>query len=501
MRLEDLLRRSALAHPDTVALVDGERRVTYGELEAASDSLAVSLFSHGVQRSDRVAVLMDNGVEPAIALFAILKAGAVAVPVNPALKAEGAAAILADCAPTLILTQDRLMPLCSRAQEAAGGVVPMLAVPAAPEEAAWKIALPPAGIDIDLAMLIYTSGSTGEPKGVMLTHRSMAAAANSIAAYLESRSDDVVLSALPLAFSYGLYQLLVTVQTGGRLVLEKSFAFPHQVLERAAAEGVTTLPLVPTIAALLLNLKDRPALPSLRTITNAGAALGEAQGAELRRMFPQARIFAMYGLTECARATYLDPRDLALRPTSVGRAIPNTEVYVVDAEGRRARPGATGELVVRGPHLMQGYWRRPEASAAVLKPGANPWERVLYTGDLFRADAEGYLHFVGRKDDMLKVRGEKVAPAQVEGAILGCPGVAQAVVVGVADPVLGTALHAIVVASDGQLAARDVLRYCSRALPDHMVPRTVEFRAALPTTASGKVSRRAAATARSEVMR
>ena len=219
-------------------------------------------------------------------------------------------------------------------------------------------------------------------------------------------------------------------------------------------------------------------------------------------MFPQARIFAMYGLTECARATYLDPRDLALKPASVGRAIPNTEVYVVDAEGRKARPGATGELVVRGPHLMQGYWRRPEASAAVLKPGANPWERVLYTGDLFRADAEGYLYFVGRKDDMLKVRGEKVAPAQVEGAILGCPGVAQAVVVGVRRPRAG---HGAPCDRGGvrrvRLAARDVLRHCARCLPDHMVPRTVEFRAALPTTASGKVSRRAAASARSEVMR
>jgi long-chain acyl-CoA synthetase len=201
----------------------------------------------------------------------------------------------------------------------------------------------------------------------------------------------------------------------------------------------------------------------------------------------------MYGLTECKRCTYLPPSRLDDKPGSVGIAIPNTEAFVVDDNGQRVAPGEIGQLVIRGPHVMQGYWQNSEATEKALRPGPNPWEKVLYTGDLFYADDEGFLYFVGRTDDIIKTRGEKVAPKEVEAVLVSCPGVVEAVVVGRADPVLGHAIHAIVVKSDPDLGERDVIRHCARHLEDFMVPKSIEFRDSLPKTDTGKVSRRLAA--------
>ena len=356
---------------------------------------------------------------------------------------------------------------------------------------------PQAGTDADLAMIIYTSGSTGQPKGVMMAHASMDAVSGSIASYLETTAEDVILSVLPLSFTYGLYQLVVAVRVGATLVLEKNFAFPHAVFETAREQGVTVLPLVPTMAAIMMAMKELTpnALPGLRTITNAAAPLPPVHLDGLRRLFPGARLYSMYGLTECGRATYLPPEQLDRRAGSVGKAILGTQALIVDEAGHPVEPGTVGELVVRGPHLMRGYWENQPATDAALRIGANPGEKQLHTGDLFRADADGFLYFVGRQDDMLKVKGEKVAPRQVEAALHAFPGVVEAVVVGVPDEILGLALHAVVVASGPELTERAIIRHCARTLPDFMVPKSVEFRAQLPKTASGKVIRRLVAPA------
>jgi acyl-CoA synthetase (AMP-forming)/AMP-acid ligase II len=349
------------------------------------------------------------------------------------------------------------------------------------------------GIDLDLAMLVYTSGSTGFPKGVMMTHRNVVAAATSITTYLENTPDDVILNVLPISFDYGLYQVLMAAQVGATLVLEQSFAFPQAILAKMTAERVTGLPLVPTMAAIILQMRDleHGAFPHLRYLTNTAAALPPAHITRLRELFAGARLYSMYGLTECKRCTYLPPEELARRPGSVGIAIPGTEAYVVDADGARAAPGVTGELVVRGAHVMQGYWENPEATARALRPGPYPWEKVLYTGDLFRADDDGFLYFVGRKDDIIKTRGEKVSPKEVENALYALPGIREAAVVGVPDPILGLAIKAVVAADPhANLSAHDVIRHCARHLEDFMVPKMVEFRDALPKTESGKISRR-----------
>lgn len=504
MRVEAFLRHSATAGPDRVAIVADDTRLSYRELDEKSDRLAAALACRGVARGDRVVVFMDNIWETPVAIFAVLKAGAVICPVNPSVKADWLGSIISDCRPSAVLTQSKHAGLCAEA----GSTLPTrpLIIVARgtqspdPDLVAFEDCLGSplagmpkrAGIDADLAMIIYTSGTTGRPKGVMMTHASMDAASASIATYLESTAEDVVLGVLPLSFTYGLYQLLVTIRSRARLVLVKNFAFPRAVIDTALAEGVTGLPLVPTMAAIILSMKELGpgTLPALRYVTNAAAALPPAHIEGLRSRFPGARLYSMYGLTECARATFLPPEELDRRPGSVGKAIPNTEAYVVDDDGRPVGADIVGELVVRGPHLMRGYWENEEATDAVLRPGRYAWEKVLHTGDLFVADADGFLQFVGRKDDMLKIRGEKVAPRQVEAVLHACPGVAEAAVVGVPDAVLGLVLHAVVVAADPALSERDVIRHCARGLPDFMVPKSVEFRAELPKTASGKVMRR-----------
>jgi long-chain acyl-CoA synthetase len=506
MRVEQFLIASASRHGAKTALVRDQRRLRYDELDDLSSRLAAALAANGVARGDRVLVFMDNCWEAAVSIFAVLKAGAVFSPINASTKADKLAYVADDCDAAAILTVAKLLPIVTEGVELSGRT--RLVISTQAPGAAWTAdalsfeacltAAPErvrhGGIDIDLAMLIYTSGSTGRPKGVMMTHRNIDAAAESITTYLGNTADDVILNVLPLAFDYGLYQLLMAMRLGATLVLERSFAFPQAVFDRIRAERVTGFPLVPTMAALILQMRDLAPgfLPSLRYISNTAAGLPPAHIARLRELFPDVRLFSMYGLTECKRCTYLPPEELDRRPGSVGIAIPNTEAFVVDEDGRRLPPGVVGELVIRGPHVMQGYWRNEAATRRMLRPGRHSWETQLHTGDLFRTDDEGFLYFVGRKDDIIKTRGEKVAPKEVEIVLHAHPGIAEAVVAGVPDAILGHAVAAFVVRRDESLSEREVIRHCARHLEDFMVPKHVEFRHELPKTDTGKVSRRLA---------
>jgi long-chain acyl-CoA synthetase len=506
MRIEDILRQTAKRLDNKAVLIAGDKRLSYAELDDLSDRLAASLWSQGVMRGDRVLVFMGNCWEATVAIYAILKAGAVFSPINASTKADKLAYIIENCRARMVIAQEKLAPIAVEAIRSNKDCE--LIVAKRGEEAAQpgthsftqmlQVARHPVlhgGIDVDLAMLIYTSGSTGRPKGVMMNHRNIEAAAASITTYVQNSEDDIILNVLPLAFDYGLYQLFMTIRSGATLVLEASFGFPQAIFEVMRREHVTGFPLVPTMAALILQMRDiEPGfLPDLRYITNTAAALPPAHIARLRELFPGVRLYSMYGLTECKRCTYLPPQQLDQRPGSVGIAIPNTEAFVVDDSGAIVEPGIVGELVIRGPHVMQGYWENAEATARMLRPGPNPWEKVLYTGDLFSMDGDGYLYFVGRKDDIIKTRGEKVAPKEVEAVLHACPGIAEAVVIGVDDPVLGQAIRAIVVLSDPALTDREIIRFCAKNLEDFMVPKSLEFRPSLPKTDTGKVSRRLAA--------
>jgi amino acid adenylation domain-containing protein len=509
--LQDYLATSASRLPDKVAVVCGERRVTYREMERAANAVAATLGARGIDRGDRVVVFAGNTVETVIAFWAVLKAGAVVSVINPLSKPAKLTYCLNDLRAVAMITAaelaDTFVPALAdvpsvRTVIVAGNLDESVAVclPGFAHFAEAVSARPnalsplPRCIDIDLASIIYTSGSTGEPKGVMLTHRNMLTAATSIATYLGNTEDDVILCALPLAFDYGLYQMIMAVAAGARLVLEASFALVPQVVARMSKERVTALPLLPTLCALLAEMKTLPEfdLRSIRYVTVSGAVLTNNHLEFLKRSFPQARIFSMFGLTECKRCTYLPPEDLERKPTSVGIAIPNTELWLVDENGRKVGANQVGQLVIRGATVMQGYWNDPALSDERLKPGSLVGERVLYTGDLCTLDEDGYLYFVARMDEVIKSRGEKVVPREVEITLSAIPGVREAAVIGVPDPVSGQAVKAFVVPQDGVSVPVDqILAACRRSLAPSSVPKYVEFVAALPRGATGKIDKTA----------
>jgi long-chain acyl-CoA synthetase len=511
VQLEAFLERSALRLPGKVALVCDGRRLTYREVEEGSNRLAHGLIGLGVRRGDRVGIFLDNSVEAVLSIFAVLKAGGVFVMINPTTKAEKAAYILDDCGARALVAHSakaRVWSGCLAETPRLEAVVLAGAERAEIEPHGKRVAFledllaeegdaarPPGKrcIDVDLAALVYTSGSTGSPKGVMLTHHNMVSAATSITTYLENAEDDIILDVLPLSFDYGLYQVLMAFGFGGTVVLERSFTYPRVALGRIAEERVTGFPVLPTILSILFGMDlTRFDLSSLRYITNTGAALPAAHLARLRELFPRVKVFSMYGLTECKRVSYLPPDQIDLRPGSVGRGMPNEEVWVADEAGNRVGPGVVGELVVRGSNVMRGYWGLPGETDRALRPGPIPGEKVLWSGDLFRTDEEGYLYFVGRKDDIIKSRGEKVSPREVENVLYQLDGVAEAAVVGVPDEVLGQAVKAVIRRREGSdIAERDVLQHCADHLENFMVPKHVEFREELPRTGTGKVDKKA----------
>jgi len=513
MLVHQFLENSAERFPDKTALVCGDRRVSYTALHQASRGLAGALLELGLQRQDRVVIFCENSIEAVTALFGILMAGGIFVMLNPAMKARKLAYILNNSGARAVIAQaDRAMLMREAISEAPAvrhvvwvGSSKSAAGPGAPAiaEHLWEALLgeaekrpgilPAAGIDVDLATIIYTSGSTGEPKGVMSAHCNVVAAARSITGYLQNTPDDVILDTLPLSFDYGLYQVFMAALFGGTVVLEPSFAFPYRVLERLVQERVTGFPIVPTVAALLLQMQDlsRFDFSSLRYITNTAAALPVAHIRRLLAIFPGKRIYSMYGLTECKRVAYMPPEKLPERPGSVGIAMPNCEVFVVDEDGRKLGANQVGELVVRGANVMQGYWNAPEETAKRFRPGRYPADTLLHTGDLFRQDEEGFLYFVGRKDDMIKTKGERVSPKEIENIICEMEGVAEAAVIGVPDDILGQAIKAFVVCSrnPGPTDAA-VIHHCKKHLEPFMVPKEVVFRDALPRTASGKIDKK-----------
>jgi acyl-CoA synthetase (AMP-forming)/AMP-acid ligase II len=351
-------------------------------------------------------------------------------------------------------------------------------------------------ISKDLAAILYTSGSTGRPKGVMLSHANVMAGATIVASYLGITERERILAILPFSFDAGLNQLTTSFQQGATLVL-MTFTFAREIVQTLLREQITGLAGVPTLWSLLAQpsstLSKQP-LPDLRYITNTGGAMPQPVLKILRDALPATRIFLMYGLTEAFRSTYLPPEELDRRPTSMGRAIPDTEILVLREDGSRCQPGEIGELVHRGPTVSMGYWGRPEDTERVLRP--NPLlaaelgdcERVCYSGDLVKMDEDGFLYFVGRRDTMIKSSGFRVSPTEVEDALFKTGKIRGAAVIGVPDDILGQAIKAFVVLRDGErIQADQLISACAERLPRYMLPKMVEVLEELPKTSSGKV--------------
>ena len=511
---------TALRLPDKVALICDGRRHTYAQMAVGIERLAALLTVRGVTRGDRVALLLDNSAELVTGMLAASMIGAVFMPISSLTRQEKLAYLLNDSRASVLITHAALRSVWEAALAVNGSVELCLIVDAGDDVTQWGRRCmpyptdssrhlpdqPPSGTQLPienidsaesgLASIIYTSGSTGEPKGVMLTHLNMMSALRSVNGYLPMRESEIILCVLPLAFSYGLYHWLLAAAAGATLILESSFAFPLKIARQMAAERVTFFPGVPTVFTQLLNITglDEIDLSSLRTITNAAAPLSKEHIRRLRQAFPQAALYSMYGLTECKRVTFLPPDQLDIRPDSVGRGMPYQDHWLADETGTPLPNGNVGELVVRGPHVMLGYWEKPVETALRLReaPASSGFagDVVLHTGDLFRTDAAGWLYFVARQDDIIKTRGEKVSPREVEDAIYALDGVLEVAVIGVPDELLGAAIKAFIIKRPGVvLTAREVIRHCLAHIESYMAPKYVEFVAELPKTESGKIKK------------
>jgi len=502
--------------PDKVALICEQERWTYKDLDERTTHLAGALIDAGVRRHDRVVVLLDNSAETVISLYGILKAGAAFVLLAGSIKGaklryilenSGANVLIAhknkakvvgdalsngqvDCKVVWVGANKRIPQRFSQSSLSWNEIFSDFTDKAAFAEKDRQL---PRCIDVDLAALIYTSGSTGEPKGVMSTHHNMISAARSIIQYVGNVEDDIILDVLPLSFDYGLYQVIMAFMFGGTVVLKKSFLYIHRILQRIGQEKVTGFPIVPTVVAMLLKQQDlsKYDFSTLRYMTNTGAALPVEHIQRLRNLFPQVTMISMFGLTECKRVCYLPPEELDSRPSSVGKAMPNCEVFVVDENGNEVAPGQTGELVIRGSNVMQGYWKDSELTAKTYRHRRYPSERMLYSGDYFRKDDQGFLYFLGRKDDMIKSKGERISAKEVENNICGMEGVAEVAVVGLPDEILGQAIKAYIVSVPViELTERQVLKYCSENMETFMVPKYIEFVDNLPKTTNGKIDKK-----------
>lgn len=507
--VHEFFEASAQRFPDKIALICGKDRLSYEKINTSANALAHHLIKWGLKKQDRVVIFLENSVEAVISLYGVLKAGGIFVILNPSMKAGKLRYILHDSGASFLITRDEKEVIVKEAL--AGLEEPCKVIGIGNGHSfkgirsqifKWEEAIKegkenktfPEIIDVDLATLIYTSGSTGEPKGVMSTHANMVAAGRSIIRYLKLNTQEIILNVLPLSFDYGLYQLLMAFMVGATLVLENSFLYPVKILETIEREKVTGFPVVPTVISLLLSLRnlEKFNLRSLRFMTNTGAALPVEHIRRIRELFPWVEFYSMYGLTECKRVSFLDPDELDRRPASVGKAIPNCQVFIVDEEGNEVGPGEIGELVIRGSNVMQGYWRAPELTEKTFRPGRYPGERLLYSGDLFKKDEEGFLYFVGRKDDLIKTRGERVSPKEVENVLCSIPGILEAAVVGVPDEILGQAIKAFVVRKyDTEITEKEILKYCSNHLEFYMIPKYIEFRSELPRSPNGKIDKKA----------
>ena len=507
--LGEALLFSAGRYPSKTAIIIKSREYTYSSLKENAIRIASHLAGSGIKKGDRVALYMNNSWECIVAIYGITLSGAAFLAINPQTKADKLQYILNDSGAKILISESILAHELLQALPGAETVDEVIITGSADKfKGISGISLTvfedvisansilytlPVIIPNDLAALIYTSGSTGFPKGVMMTHQSMVFASWSLIEYLRLSEEDRIILLLPLAFDYGLYQLLMSVTVGGSLIVEQSFTFQTSVYKQMENFRPTVFPGVPTIYAMMIaaNKKTGISFDFIKKITNTAAALPSEFIPDLKKIFPGALIFKMYGLTECKRVCYLEPELIDIKPGSVGKAIPGTEVFLLSPDGNPVPPGEKGILHIRGPHVMLGYWKKDELSREMLKQGSLPGERILCSNDWFRTDDEGFLYFLGRNDDIIKTRGEKVSPVEVENALYKIEGIKEAAVIGVPDEIMGEAIVAFITTHDhSRRDEKEILKECMTRLELFMVPQRIIFIDEMPKSSNSKIDKK-----------
>jgi amino acid adenylation domain-containing protein len=478
------------AAAETIAIVDGPRRVAYAELLRRAEGHAAALHDRGVGKNDRVVIFLRRSVEAVVALFATWFVGGVAVIANERLRSQQVHHVVQHSDAKCVVTDDR--QLRSVPHFPCDLVVNIDREDQRPPRPHQQLA------GADLAALVYTSGSTGLPKGIMLSHDNLLSGTRIVAGYLNLSERDVILSVLPFSFDYGLNQLLTSLLVGGTLVIQRSM-FPNDISQTLLRERVTGIGGVPTFWVQLTGRHSpflKTAYPHLRYITNSGGRMPEAVVRAIRAAHPGTQIFLMYGLTEAFRSTYLPPDQVDHRPASMGKAIPEVEVLVIDERGIQCAPGEVGELVHCGANISMGYWRDPENTARMFRPhplrqqADGRAERVVYSGDLVTTDAEGYLYYVGRKDKQIKSRGVRVSPEEVERYIHSSRVVSQVVSFAIARDDGDSDIVAAVVPQDSSQFRTEALEeFCRNEMPEYMQPHVFWPMTEFPLTSSGKPDR------------
>jgi len=510
--LHDLIFSATASDPGKTALIHKKARYSYAQLAAALSHTAAGLLERGLLPNERVAVYLPKLPEAVTAFFATTLAGGVFVPVNPLLKAPQVGYILRDCNVRLLVTsKDRYQQL-KETLEGCHDLHTIVLVNCEPDQLpeeedvnflTWSQLqesgnlTPAQRIDADMAAILYTSGSTGKPKGVVLSHKNMVAGVRSVAQYLNNHADDKLLAVLPFSFDYGFSQLSTAFHVGATAVL-MDYLLPRDVVKTIAREQVTGLAGVPPLWNQLAQLEwPAEAVESLRYMTNSGGAMPRTTLQQLRNALPKSKFFLMYGLTEAFRSTYLPPHEIDQRPDSIGKAIPNAHIMVVREDGSPCAPGEPGELVHRGSLVAMGYWNDLEKTSERFKPapgqdkGLPLPETAVWSGDSVKMDEDGYLYFVGRKDDMIKTSGYRVSPTEIEEVIYATRQVGEVVALGIPHPTLGQGILVIATPGKGnELDAEAISTHCKKELPNFMVPLAIEKRDSLPRNPNGKIDRK-----------
>jgi len=487
LNVANLLWNSAAAHAAHPAIVEGGAVTDYASLRRRAGGIAAALTAAGIRAYDRVGIFLDGGAEAVAAFFGVAAAGGIAVVINESLRPRQVEHILEVAGARALMTSEDLLARQPRQLETASQV--LITRELADSDPSYT---PVSRTALDPAQIVFTSGSTGLPKGVTVTHGNLQAAAETVIGYLGITQSDRIASILPFSFVYGMSQVLCAAGCGATLVVARS-PLAAQVVAELRAQRVTVVAAVPPLWQQLLNVpgfRDEP-VQSLRIATNAGGHLPVPVVRALRRAQPHARLFLMYGLTEVLRSTFLPPEEVDRRPDSMGKAIPGAEVLVLREDLTPCAPDEVGELVHRGPTVTLGYWNDPDETARVFRPnplrpaGAPDSERVVFSGDLVRQDADGWLYFVGRSQRMIKTLGYRISPDEIATVLYASGEVAECIITSEPDEARGERIVAYVVLAGGGSLERLRL-YVGVELPRPMQPARFEVRDMLPRLPSGK---------------